>query len=163
MRKRGWIIAFIVGIIAIGARPLLVHAGFRYRQARCRELLKLIGNAIQTYEADKQGQLPRRLDVLSNELSNTAFLICPGTGHTPGSFSNAHSWADYVLIDWAAMLGTNSVPNTYPMAYDRSMHNHAGRGVNVLTVDGFVRWDPSARSLNKFMQDHPNLSLPIPE
>lgn len=153
----------MVGLIVVGIAILLVHPLDRYHQARCSQRLKLLGNAIRTYQSHQQGQLPRQLAVLSNELSNPVFLICPGSGHRPGSFTNADSWADYVYVDWTAVRGTNVVPGDYPMAYDRSMKNHGGRGVNVLSVDGFVRWDSKAEMLKKYAAQHPEAKLLIPE
>lgn len=160
MHKIAWRISLILGILAVSVGVLLVRP--HYQQARCREALKLLGNAIRTYKVDHEERLPNSLTVLSNELSNPAFLICPGTGHTPASFLNSDSWADYTLVDWPALLGTNSVPSTYPIAYDRSLTNHGGRGVNVLTADGFVHWDPNAQGLKKFVAQHPNFKLSIP-
>jgi hypothetical protein len=162
MRSVAWRVVLIVAILALGIGVALVQPRYRYQRARCNETLKLLGNAIQTYQGDQEGRMPRQLGVLSNELSNPVFLICSGSGHMPGSFSNADSWADYTLVDWPALLGTNSVPSNYPIAYDRSMGNHGGRGVNVLTVDGLVRWDPKAEGLRKFAAEHPNFKLSVP-
>jgi len=161
-RRVAWIVS-IVGILVVGIAVIVVHPLDRYHQAKCNETLKLLGNAIRTYQSDHQGQLPRQLAMLSNELSNPVFLICPGSGHPPGSFTNADSWADYIYVDWTAVRGTNVVPGDYPIAYDRSMSNHGGRGVNVLSVDGFVRWDSKGEWLKKFAAEHPNAKLPMPE
>ncbi|HRT10636.1 MAG TPA: hypothetical protein P5233_19820 [Candidatus Paceibacterota bacterium] len=163
MSKSARLISVAIGLLAVGIAIASVRPFSRYQRARCNETLKLLGNAIQTYQAEQQGRLPRQFSALSNELSNPAFLICPGSGHTPGNFSNADSWADYTLVDWPALLETNSVPTSYPIAYDRSLSNHGGRGVNVLTVDGFVRWDPNAERIKKFAAEHPNFKLSVPK
>lgn len=154
----GGVIAIIV-IIAI----VLGQPAYRFERSKCHGDLKLLGNAIQTYQVDHQGQLPTMLTVLSNELSNPAFLICAGSGHKPGSFSDADTWADYSLVNWSMLVGTNPIPSAYPIAYDGSMANHGGRGINVLGVDGFVRWDPMAEGLKKFAAEHPNFKLHLPE
>lgn len=109
------------------------------------------------------GYLPPHFSVLSNELIDAKILICPGTHHVAGRFGNADSWADYTLIDWSVFLGTNVVPNDYPIAYDRFMSNHRNQGVNVLTIGGLVRWDSEAKWLKKFGADHPNIKLTMPE
>lgn len=160
MRKIVLGMLVIVGVLAVGMGMLLVRP--RYQQARCREALKVLGNAIQTYQVDHGAQLPSALTVLSNELSNPAFLICPGSGHTPGSFSNADSWADYTFVDWPAILGTNSVPSGYPIAYDRSLNSHGGCGIDVLTVDGLVHWEPKAEGVKRFAAEHPSFKLSVP-
>lgn len=153
----------VVGILLVGLVVMLIHPLDRYHRAKCGATLKLLGNAIRTYQSDHQGRLPRELAVLSNELSNPVLLRCPGSRRTPGCFTNADSWADYVLVNWPAVLGTDAVPGDYPIAYDRSMSNHAGRGVNVLSVDGLVRWDARAKRLKKFAAEHPDAKLPMPE
>ena len=103
-------ILLAVGIFAV-VLAILLQPIYRYQRVRCRDTLKLLGSAIRTYQGDHQGQLPRQLAVLSNELSNPVFLVCPGSGHSPGSFTNADSWADYTFIDWPVFLGTNAVAN----------------------------------------------------
>jgi hypothetical protein len=161
-RTRHTVLAVGILVLVFGLAVILIHPLERYQRARCNELLKLIGNAVWVYRGE-HGRLPQQFEVLSNELSNPVFLICPGSGHSPGSLTNADSWADYTLIDWSVVLGTNAVPDNYPIAYDRFMSNHAGHGVNVLTVDGFVRWDSNAEWLKKFSAEHPEAKLPMPQ
>ncbi len=163
MNKFARLIWITVGVLVVGMGIFLSQPLYRYQRARCGETLKLLGNAIRTYKADQQGELPHQLTILSNELDNPAFLVCPGSGHEPGSFANADSWTDYTFIDWSVVLGTNPVPGDYPIAYDRFMSNHCSHGINVLTVDGFVRWDPQAEWLRNFAAEHPKFKLRIPE
>jgi hypothetical protein len=163
MGRQARYILTAIGILGLGILIILIHPIERYQRARCGEILKLLGNAVQTYQGDHQGQLPRQLAALSIELSNPAFLICPGSGHAPGSFTNADSWTDYTFIDWSAKYGTSAVPKDYPIAYDCSLRNHADRGVNVLTLDGVVRWDADARWLKKFASEHRDARLTLPQ
>jgi len=151
-------VLILVAVLAI----IFIHPVSRYQSVRCREQLKTLGYAVQVYQGD-HGHLPRQLSILSNELINPALLVCPGSGHTPGSFTNADSWTDFTFIDWSAVLGTNAVPGDYPIAYDRSISSHGGRGVNVLTVGGFVRWDANTKWLRKFVSEHPKAKLAMPE
>jgi len=158
----------VVGLlVALTVLSLLVsffiwaHPVRLSHRRQCYEKLKLLGNAIKTYQVENQGQLPQQLSILSNELSNPIFLICPGTGHTPGSFSNVETWSDYILVDWAAIRGTNIVTGDFPIAYDRSIRNHAGDGINVLTADGVVHWDSKGEWLEKFAQEHSYFKLPL--
>jgi hypothetical protein len=154
----GFGISLLVAVVVI----ILIHPVSRYQRVRCREQLKALGYAVQVYRSD-QSHLPHQLCVLSSELINPVLLTCPGSRHTPGSFTNADSWADYTFVDWSVVFGTNTVPDNYPIAYDRFMSNHAGHGVNILTVNGFVKWDPNAEWLKKFATEHPDAKLPMPE
>jgi hypothetical protein len=153
----------ILVLVAVVLVLSLAHPIYHYQKARCRERLMLLENALTTFRSDHQNQLPHSLGELSNELVLPAFLICPGSRHTPGGFTNADSWADYRFIDWSATLGTNVIPNDFPIIYDRSLNNHGGRGVNVLLANGVVQWDPGAARLRKFAMAHPNANLPLPE
>ena len=152
----------MLGVLITIAAVFLIHPISRYQDARCRGALRLLGNAVDVYRVD-QAHLPTRLSVLSNELSNPAFLMCPRTGHPPGNFTNADSWTDYIFLNWEAILGSNSVPSDYPLAYDRRLGNHKGKGVNVLRVDGLAFWDPGAKWLAAFADRHPSFRVPIPE
>jgi prepilin-type processing-associated H-X9-DG protein len=157
-----WIVS-MVGVLVVGITVMLIDPLDRYHQAKCKERLRLVGNAIRTYQSEQQGQLPRQFAMLSNELMNPTFLICPGSGHTPLSFTDADSWADYIYVDWSEVGGTNVVPGNYPIAYDRSISYHGGRGVNVLLVDGSVRWDSKGKWLKKFAAEYTNVTLRLPE
>jgi hypothetical protein len=83
-----------------------------------------------------------------------------------GSISNldASYQRMYYYIDWSKLPhDTNVSFNHYPLAYDRHMSNHDGRGINVLMVNGTVIWDANAQWLKVFETDHPDLQLPMPE
>jgi hypothetical protein len=149
-------------MIIVGLVIVSIHPVGRYQRLQCAEKLKALGYAIRVYQTG-HGHLPRQLSVLSNDLLSPSLLICPGSGHAPGSFQNANTWTDYEFMDWALFLGTNTVPGGYPIAYDRSIRSHVGRGVNVVNVNGLVRWDPAAQSLIAFAAEHPEVKLRIPE
>jgi len=163
MNKRAQLILLGFGILvlSVGLAVISIHPIARYQEWRCREQLKVLGYEVQVYQSD-YAHLPRQLSDLSNRL-NPILLTCPGSGHVPGSFTNADSWADYTFIDWPGILGTNVVPKDYPIAYDRFMSNHGNRGINVLTVFGFVRWDANAEWLRKYAEEHPEVKLRIPQ
>jgi hypothetical protein len=84
-----------------------------------------------------------------------------------GSISNldAGYQRDYYCIDWSKLPhSTNEITfNEYPLAYDRSMTNHNGRGINILMVQGTIMWDANAEWLKIFAAVHPDDKLPIPE
>jgi hypothetical protein len=46
--------------------------------------------------------------------------------------------------------------------YDRTLANHEGRGVNVLTINGKVEWDAGAENLKKFASENPAFDMPVP-
>ena len=161
MRKA---VALAVATLVLGAGLIAVktHPIERYQRYRCKNVLKSLGYASWSYQhAHDQG--PRQLAALSNELVSPLSLVCPSSGHDPGDFTNADGWSDYTLIDWPSHLQTNTVPGNYPLAYDRRVSNHAGRGVNVLRVDGLVVWDADVRWLRAFVAEHPNFGLLLPE
>jgi hypothetical protein len=124
--------------------------------------LKVIGNAVTLYQAENQGRLPRKLEDLAEILGSPRFLICPSTRHVAGGFTNATTWSDYVLVDWPKRSSTNVIPSSYPLVYDRTLANHEGRGVNVLTINGKVEWDAGAENLKKFASENPAFDMPVP-
>jgi hypothetical protein len=76
---------------------------------------------------------------------------------------------DYTYVYWPE--GTNT-PITYPLLYDRRLSNHAGRGINVLLVQGThhrkgapgtILWDPEADWLKGFAREHPEFNIKLPE
>ncbi len=161
MKQRTFVI--VVGSLTIAAVIALLQPLYHYRRTRCVEVLKVLGDSIHLYQVSHDGQLPRTLTVLSNDLITPLLLMCPGSRNHSGTFDNADSWSDYLVVDWAKWNGTNAVPSEYPIAYDRTLHNHSGHGINVLSADGFVRWDPNAEQLNRFVKEHPQFRLVIPE
>ncbi len=153
---------------------LLVLLAFWIKNAReraiqqdCLSNLHAIGFCVRLYLADKDGKYPRNLQQVvdaDNSIARAPFLlVCHGTGKLPGAVTNVAAWTDYTFIDWPAVLGTNAVPTNYPVAFDRSLSNHAGHGVCVLTADGLVRWDSNAEWLRKFSAEHPEAKLPMPQ
>ena len=106
--------------------------------------------------------MPHNFEALFEAIISSNVLVCPSSGHRPGSFTNASFWADYILIDWSKILATNAVPNDYPLVYDRYLDNHRG-GINILRVDGYVLWDTKGDWLKKFAAKNPDYRLDIPK
>lgn len=137
-------------------------------RAQCQRNLQSIMAAVKEYPYDNNGQLPKSLDeALSNigfgDVEKTARIIrCPGmtrrvTGTDIGSLTG------YYYINWSKWFGaTNSPPASYPLIYDRSLQNHDGKGVNVISVDGQIWWDESAARLRSFAAEHREYQLPLP-
>ena len=151
----------VLTVMVVILRPL-----YFLHRSNCQQNLKNgLGWAIRPDFCDQYGHSPHHLSDLSNVLGNPIFLICPGSGHIPGSFTNADSWSDYTYIDWSIYFGSNNVPDDYPLVYDRYLKNHDGRGINVFLTSGplgIVKWDSHAEWLKKFAAEHPNYKIPIP-
>lgn len=163
---------FIFGVFV--CLSLLVLGTFWLRNVRekvkrqdCLSRLHAIGFCVRNYSDEHAGKFPQNLQQVvdvDDSLARAPFLlVCPGSGRLPGAVTNVAAWTDYTFIDWPTVLGTNAVPKNYPIAYDRSMSNHAGHAVCVLTADGLVRWDSNAEWLRKFSTEHPEAKLPTPQ
>jgi len=87
-------------------------------------------------------------------------LSCPGV-HANGKHPDEP--ADYIYVNWQQLLGTNAIPDNYPLIYDRKVSNHCGLGINILPVNGKCFWDFRARWLKNFKRKHPEYDLPIPQ
>jgi type II secretory pathway pseudopilin PulG len=160
------IIALAVLVVLAASSPHFVkRAREKVLIRNCQHQLQSLGTFLRTYRTENNGRLPSDFGSMNSVDKQllAPILICPGSGHAPGGFTNINSWADYIFVDWLAVLGRNTVPGDYPIAYDRSMSNHCGRGVNVLSVDGIVRWDSNAEWLKTFAAEHPEAKLPLPE
>ena len=143
-------------------------ATFDSNRLQCQRNLRSIENAVKTFPYDHDGQRPRTLD---DALSNLGFddaekaariLRCPGMvgASTNGDLA---SRTGYYYVDWSEWFGpTNTAPASYPLIYDRYLRNHAGRGVNIVSVDGTISWDEGARALHDFVAKHPEYKLPLP-
>jgi hypothetical protein len=70
---------------------------------------------------------------------------------------------DYTYINWSTIFAhVKEVPGDYPLAYDRTLANHVGRGVYVIKVDGTVIWDEGAYWIRRFSAQHPEYRVPVP-
>jgi hypothetical protein len=92
-------------------------------------------------------------------------VLCPGP-ETP--FDPDTATLDsfgYSYINWSTRSFAHiiEVPGDYPLAYDRKLSNHSGRGVFVLQVNGRVMWDPGAEWVRDFSVRHPEFHIPIPQ
>jgi prepilin-type processing-associated H-X9-DG protein len=90
-------------------------------------------------------------------------LVLAKLGGELATSSNKSS-KEHIFVD-ASTLGKirQSFSGELPAAYDRHLNNHGGRGINILMVDGTVRWDPNATWLKQFAAKHAESQLPIPQ
>ena len=164
-----WISA-IVGVFALWThcRQIDHDLSIRFRY-ECPHRLFAIWMFIDEH-SKRSNRFPSDLSLLTKKLGTQRFqgrqhlhpLLCPGSNSQLGSIQNASEWIDYTYINWS-LSSPESVKPWYPVAYDRSISNHLGRGVYVLKLDGTVIWDRGAEWLKNFARDHTNLSIVLPE
>ena len=127
----------------------------------CKQQLRSLGALITLYRSEHGGQFPKSLEMLD---TNEARLIltCPGHKRSLSQTGNSLIKTDYYLVDWST-LATNSNCGEYPLMYDRSISNHEGLGINLLLINGSVRWDSHAKWLKSFATNNTNVKLLVPE
>lgn len=148
----------------VGAAMVLISCSREWRDAvQCRKHLRGIALSLDLDRQMNSNAWPRSLIEVDRGLLRKV-LVCPGTGNRPGPDLESEAWSDYVYLDWSR-LTTNTGPSIakYPLAFDRRLSNHAGRGINVVLVDGSVFWDDGGRWLAKFSQDHSAFKVPLLE
>jgi prepilin-type processing-associated H-X9-DG protein len=132
-------------------------------QQNCKQQLRSLGAVIALYRDGHTNEFPPDLQSLDKEIAGR-LLACPGARAKQSQSTNVTGPSDYFYNDWSRMAQRQSNAfSKYPMAYDRRLSNHDGRGVNVLMLDGSVEWDQHAEGLKKFGAEHPDFKIPIPE
>jgi hypothetical protein len=143
----------------------------QFREAfQCREKMLTLLDHLRRSQLET-GTYPQDIVALATydrwaNKSNTFFLhvlVCPGSNTRDLTFANAIQQSDYVYLNWAALLGTNSIPGNYPLLYDKRMNNHCGIGINIQPVAGRRFWDFRARWLRRFAAEHPQYDIPLPK
>jgi prepilin-type processing-associated H-X9-DG protein len=147
----------------------LSQTSFDRNRSQCQRNMRSIEVAVKEFPYDHSGDRPRTLD---DALSNIGFadaersaeiLRCPGITSVTAS-GDLESRTGYHYVDWSRWFGrTNVVPAFYPLIYDLSIHNHDGRGINIVFVDGSIIWDEGAKTLRDFSFKHPEYKLPLPQ
>lgn len=91
--------------------------------------------------------------------------LCPGAYGTIDPRKPDPHRLGYVYVDWSSngFAHVTNVPADYPLAYDQSFSNHAGKGVFVVKVNGNVIWDQSGEWIRVFIKKHPEYHLSTPE
>jgi hypothetical protein len=91
-------------------------------------------------------------------------VLCPASQVAFNANEATADALDYVFLNWSrAFTHVKDVPGDYPLAYDRKLANHVGRGIFVLKVDGSVIWDSDAQWLHNFSIRHPEYRVLIPQ
>ena len=132
----GLIMGYVALALSLLVWGVIMQAEEKHRKARCMSHLGNIAKAGFMWSMDNGGKPFPDFKSLINSGANTPkVFICKSSGHQPGDFANVDEWADYVLVP-VAVRGTNAED---VVAFDKPQ-NHAGRGGNVLHVDGSVSW-----------------------
>lgn len=163
---------------AIAINLLLTQTGCRNAsemplkadREQCQRNLRSLEVAIKSYADEHDGRLPKALD---DALAGIGFgdaakaakiLKCPGASEQGATRQDVASLTHYCYINWGRWFpSTNSPPESYPLIYDSTVHNHGGRGVNIISVGARARWDEGARWLHDFAAKHPEYDLRLPD
>ena len=146
----------VVILIVITFRDEL---GQMAERQHCRSQLYVIAAAVALYRDDHQGEFPT--NILSADGSLSKLLTCPGIGES--AKSNGAD-GDYVYVDWSKLIITNPLDfGLFPLAYDRSLSNHGGKGINIVLVNTVSFWDRNAEWLKHFAQTHPDYNIVVPQ
>ena len=66
-----------------------------------------------------------------------------------------------IYIPWPK--GRSGTPGEYPLAYSRRLSDNHGWGIYVVLVNQKVFFDWNARWLRRFVNEHPDLTIPCPD
>jgi len=123
--------------------------------------------------AKERGRFPQDLTVVARKVPlvsernirlRLSPVLCPASQAPVGRGRPATNVFDYTYINWSSTFPhVADVPGDYPLAYDRTLSNHLGRGVYVVKVDGSVVWDEGAEYLREFSTRHPGFHIPPPK
>jgi len=151
------VVIAIIGILAGMLLPAIAAARERARRAACTNNLAQMGKAMKMYSMDFGEQFPNSLRAISNYADNAKLYLCPSDGSRKNAATNVSdmtsSNCSYNLMKQSFGGGTVSE------SYSSWLHvcdkngkenigtgltnwggNHAGKGGNMLYVDGSVAW-----------------------
>ena len=156
-------------ILAIVLFPAMIKNGEIRKSAMCLSNLKQIGLAFHMYSQDNEGKFPAdagssnvtlegSLELLKGYLDDPEVFICPISSDTAAdSITNLHPVAEHCSYafflglyktadtNWAIVFddcanacdGQSQATNEIELA---AADNHGQDGVNILYVDGHVKW-----------------------
>lgn len=176
-KRRLLLIAVGIALLLAAGVVAMKERSFRHNRDLCQRFMQGIHyNAVFMYEPYDENYNGAPAPDLKAALLAVALespwyrsdladcLACPGTGQEPGSLENIEDWMSYVYIDWSPYFGAKAPPYYYPLFYDKSMANHAGRGINILRCGSvWIFWDENAQWLKAFAAEHPEYEIVIPE
>jgi len=166
--RKAMVAAAVCAVLAIvGVQVVRLQVERRHRTG-CMCRLGNIGRGIIMYSLDVKGSFPPNIPCVWGIEGSTGpsglyrtFLLCPGSGTSPGEWADADQWMDYIYIRWPTTW--EQTPSNYPVMYDRRMSHHRGKGIHVLQRDAGVFWDEGAEWLRRFKAEHPEYKITLPE
>jgi hypothetical protein len=126
----------IILLLAVIALPSFMKARKQSQRNVCANNLSQIAKACTYYLVSSPCLYPDNFLSVTNYVSNPKVFVCPLTGRKPGLLQEIDSWSDYVLV-------TNlraSSRSDFVLAYCRPENHKEEGGINVVFVDGTVRW-----------------------
>ena len=138
----------LVSVALLFLLPTLGRAREPSKRIRCGSNMRQIGQALQLYAADFNGQFPPDLETLaanSDVLLDT--LICPSTETQSAMPPFALGInCDYLYL--GSGLTTDAAPSTVVLIEPLSNHHKSGYadGAHVLRADGSVQFLPAAQA-----------------
>jgi hypothetical protein len=151
----------VLAIVGVGVRCVQVVQVERQHRTGCMSRLGSTGRGLIMYGMDEEGRFPRRMADARWIFPHHCLVLCPGSGTSPGEWTDVDQWMDYIYIPWSTTM--EQTPTDYPVMYDRRMSHHRGKGIHVLQVDAAVFWDEGAKWLRRFAAEHPEYKITLPE
>lgn len=147
------VVIAIIGILAGMLMPAIAAARERARRAACMNNLSQIGKAMKMYSMDNSENFPTNnfYQSMGEYANNPKLYICPSDNRSP--VLSLGEMDDPLECSYNLVLNlTEGTPSTYMHACDKDGtndvenaddkfgDNHAGKGGNILYVDGSVTW-----------------------
>lgn len=133
--------------LARSPEPIILEQNRREtaNRVKCAANMRTIGQAILLYAKDHEGHYPDRLeDLFKFDIISETF-ICPSSddesapGSTPAEWAANLSKPNHLSYIYIGRGLTHSTPVDRPVLYERDA-NHNNDGMNILFVDGHVKW-----------------------
>jgi hypothetical protein len=135
----------------------------------CQGYLKAIYDTMLLYINEHDGRFPKDFDDLdvASDGGILSIATCPGVHPGKPNWNTKQHIVDYIYLSW----GFDKQPKSreeykeyanYPVLYERRLNHHGSPGMNVITLDRKVFWDPDGKWLKGFAATHPDIKIPMP-
>ena len=128
------LVFIIVLALIFFLQPLALEIGEEANEIICANNLREIGKALYIYAREHNGDFPFSLKALYDEeyLADKRIMDCPASKEETGTPDNP----DYNYVSGLSVRG----PSNAILVQDKG-GNHATSGMNVLYLDGQVKWE----------------------